>query len=205
MLGQTRSTMPPLRGVVHSAIEPGEKLMVFAHDEAPEATDTRMRAKVYGAWNLHTQLAKPEDLDFLSGSWSQNVWGHHEAKPVRANRSIATRPLRRRDDSLDDSRGDTRRVPRSLPRVSCVAGLDHGASCGGPRHRGAPSENRTARGSLSVSRGCRRGPSVLLGGRARGPDGAAAVLRRGTRLVALRRRDDRSDWGRACDRRLFRG
>ena len=60
-LGDLRSTMPPLRGVVHGAMVLDDVLLSRM---APEQLRSVMAPKVAGAWNLH-RLTAGDELDFF--------------------------------------------------------------------------------------------------------------------------------------------
>jgi thioester reductase-like protein len=83
LLDRIRQSMPPLRGVVHSPLVLSDRML---DQEDVENFELPMRAKVYGAWNLHLQTKEiPLDFFVLVSSMSSIIGNPGQANYAAAN------------------------------------------------------------------------------------------------------------------------
>jgi len=98
LLADARATMPPLRGIVHSATVLDDKPLAELDRDSLERV---MAAKARGAWNLH-RLTREEPLDFfvLFSSISSLIGNAGQGNYVAANAFLDQLALYRRRRGL---------------------------------------------------------------------------------------------------------
>ncbi len=98
MLADARATLPPLRGIVHSATVLDDKPLAELDRDSLERV---MAAKARGAWNLH-RLTRDEPLDFfvLFSSISSLIGNAGQGNYVAANAFLDQLALHRRRRGL---------------------------------------------------------------------------------------------------------
>jgi acyl transferase domain-containing protein/NADPH:quinone reductase-like Zn-dependent oxidoreductase/acyl carrier protein len=83
LLAEIAESMPPLGGVIHTATAYRD---AFLKEMTPDAFEAVMRAKAYGAWNLHWQTKDlPIELFVMTSSISSVIGNPGQANYVAAN------------------------------------------------------------------------------------------------------------------------